>query len=39
VRPAAGLVAPRWEGLRLMTKRYIEHMHANQPVHTWSLRF
>ena len=25
----------RQEALRLMTQRYIEHMHANQPVHTW----
>jgi hypothetical protein len=25
----------RHEALRLMTKRYIEHMHSNQPVHTW----
>jgi gamma-glutamyl:cysteine ligase YbdK (ATP-grasp superfamily) len=25
----------RREALRLMTRRYIEHMHANQPVHTW----
>jgi len=27
--------ADRPEALRLMTQRYIEHMHANQPVHTW----
>jgi gamma-glutamylcysteine synthetase len=27
--------AGRPEALRLMTQRYIEHMHANQPVHTW----
>ena len=27
----------RWEALRQMTERYIEHMHANQPVHTWPL--
>ncbi len=25
----------RPEALRLMTQRYIEHMHGNQPVHTW----
>ncbi len=25
----------RHEALRRMTLRYIEHMHANQPVHTW----
>src|SRR6266704_3287119 len=25
----------RPEALRLMTKTYIEHMHTNQPVHTW----
>ncbi|HEX3922979.1 MAG TPA: glutamate-cysteine ligase family protein [Streptosporangiaceae bacterium] len=27
----------RAEALRLMTQRYIEHMHANKPVHTWPL--
>jgi hypothetical protein len=27
--------ADRSEALRLMTQRYIEHMHTNQPVHTW----
>ena len=26
----------RPEALRQMTQRYIEHMHANEPVHTWS---
>jgi hypothetical protein len=25
----------RAEALRLMTQRYIEHMHTNEPVHTW----
>jgi hypothetical protein len=25
----------RYGGLRLMTRRYIEHMHSNEPVHTW----
>jgi gamma-glutamyl:cysteine ligase YbdK (ATP-grasp superfamily) len=25
----------RREALRQMTQRYIEHMHTNQPVHTW----
>ena len=25
----------RGEALRLMTQRYIDHMHANEPVHTW----
>jgi gamma-glutamyl:cysteine ligase YbdK (ATP-grasp superfamily) len=25
----------RREALRRMTQRYIEHMHTNQPVHTW----
>ncbi len=25
----------RQEALRLMTERYIEHMHTNEPVHTW----
>ncbi len=27
--------AVRPEALRQMTQRYIEHMHANEPVHTW----
>ena len=27
--------AGRGEALRQMTQRYIEHMHANEPVHTW----
>jgi gamma-glutamyl:cysteine ligase YbdK (ATP-grasp superfamily) len=27
--------ADRPEALRLMTQRYIEHMHTNAPVHTW----
>jgi gamma-glutamyl:cysteine ligase YbdK (ATP-grasp superfamily) len=27
--------ADRREALRLMTQRYIEHMHTNEPVHTW----
>ena len=27
----------RAEGLRQMTQRYIEHMHTNDPVHTWPL--
>jgi gamma-glutamyl:cysteine ligase YbdK (ATP-grasp superfamily) len=27
--------ADRQQALRLMTQRYIEHMHANEPVHTW----
>jgi hypothetical protein len=27
--------ADRPEALRLMTQRYIEHMHSNEPVHTW----
>jgi gamma-glutamyl:cysteine ligase YbdK (ATP-grasp superfamily) len=29
----AGVQRP--EALRLMTQRYIEHMHANEPVHNW----
>ena len=29
--------ADRAEALRLMTQRYIEHMHTNDPVHTWPL--
>jgi hypothetical protein len=27
--------ADRAEALRQMTQRYIEHMHTNEPVHTW----
>ncbi|MGH3387838.1 MAG: glutamate--cysteine ligase, partial [Actinomadura sp.] len=27
--------ADRHEALRLMTRRYIEWMHTNEPVHTW----
>ena len=27
--------ADRHEALRQMTQRYIEHMHTNEPVHTW----
>jgi len=27
----------RAEALRLMTQRYIEHMHTNAPVHTWPI--
>jgi gamma-glutamyl:cysteine ligase YbdK (ATP-grasp superfamily) len=29
--------ADRREALRQMTLRYIEHMHSNEPVHTWPL--
>jgi hypothetical protein len=29
--------ADRAEALRLMTQSYIEHMHSNDPVHTWPL--
>jgi gamma-glutamyl:cysteine ligase YbdK (ATP-grasp superfamily) len=29
--------ADRPEALRLMTQRYIEHMHTNEPVHSWPL--
>jgi gamma-glutamyl:cysteine ligase YbdK (ATP-grasp superfamily) len=25
----------RYEALRIMVQRYIEHMHTNEPVHTW----
>jgi hypothetical protein len=25
----------RHEALRQMSERYIEHMHSNEPVHTW----
>jgi gamma-glutamyl:cysteine ligase YbdK (ATP-grasp superfamily) len=31
----AGNGAGRESALALMTQRYIEHMHTNQPVHTW----
>jgi hypothetical protein len=27
----------RHEALREMTKRYAEHMHSNEPAHTWPL--
>jgi hypothetical protein len=30
--------ADRVEALRRMTQRYIEHMHTNEPVHTWPNR-
>ncbi len=30
--------ADREEALRLMTERYIEHMHTNEPVHTWPVK-
>ena len=30
-----GSGADRTEALRRMTQRYIEHMHTNEPVHTW----
>ena len=29
--------ADRGEALRQMTLRYIEHMHSNEPVHSWSV--
>ena len=32
---AKGNGADRDEALRRMTQRYTEHMHANDPVHTW----
>jgi gamma-glutamyl:cysteine ligase YbdK (ATP-grasp superfamily) len=34
---AEGGEADRAEILRLMTQRYIEHMHTNEPVHTWPI--
>ncbi|HTS99604.1 MAG TPA: glutamate-cysteine ligase family protein [Streptosporangiaceae bacterium] len=34
----AGDGADRPEALRRMTQRYIEHMHANEPAHTWPVR-
>jgi hypothetical protein len=33
LQEAPGVDRP--EALRLMTQRYIEHMHTNEPVHTW----
>jgi len=41
IATVAGLTergAGRPEALRQMTQRYIEHMHANEPVHTWPPR-
>jgi gamma-glutamyl:cysteine ligase YbdK (ATP-grasp superfamily) len=32
---SAGAEPDRKEALRLMTQRYIEHMHTNEPVHAW----
>ena len=29
--------ADRGEALRQMTQRYIDHMHTNEPVHTWPI--
>jgi gamma-glutamyl:cysteine ligase YbdK (ATP-grasp superfamily) len=37
--PNQGSGTDRPEALRLMTRRYIEHMHTNEPVHTWPTRF
>ncbi len=37
VRALTARGADRPEALRLMTQRYIEHMHSNEPVHTWPL--
>jgi gamma-glutamyl:cysteine ligase YbdK (ATP-grasp superfamily) len=31
--------ADRREALRLMTQRYIDHMHSNEPVHTWPISY
>jgi gamma-glutamyl:cysteine ligase YbdK (ATP-grasp superfamily) len=35
VEALGGGGAGRPEALRLMTQRYIEHMHTNEPVHAW----
>src|SRR5215469_9069460 len=35
VAAISGRGADRQEALRQMTQRYIEHMHSNEPVHTW----
>jgi gamma-glutamyl:cysteine ligase YbdK (ATP-grasp superfamily) len=32
---STGAERDRRDALRLMTQRYIEHMHTNEPVHTW----
>jgi len=37
VAALTGRGAGRPEALRQMTQRYIEHMHTNDPVHTWPL--
>ena len=34
-RLSAGTGMDRREALRQMTLRYIEHMHSNEPVHSW----
>ena len=36
VRAFEGRGHDRWESLRLMTLAYVERMHTNEPVHTWS---
>ncbi|MFZ0323640.1 MAG: glutamate--cysteine ligase [Actinomycetes bacterium] len=37
VRKAEGRGMSRLEALRFMTLRYVENMHTNEPVHTWSV--
>jgi hypothetical protein len=36
VRRLEGMGLHRDEALRIMTKEYVERMHSNEPVHTWS---
>ena len=36
VRALEGKGFPRDEALRIMTQEYVERMHSNEPVHTWS---
>jgi gamma-glutamyl:cysteine ligase YbdK (ATP-grasp superfamily) len=37
VRASQDSGTSRAEALRLMTQRYVEYMHTNEPVHTWPL--
>jgi gamma-glutamyl:cysteine ligase YbdK (ATP-grasp superfamily) len=37
VETVRGAEADRDEALRLMTRRYADHMHTNAPVHTWPI--
>jgi gamma-glutamyl:cysteine ligase YbdK (ATP-grasp superfamily) len=37
VETVRAVEADRDEALRLMTRRYVDHMHTNAPVHTWPI--